>query len=440
MPPKSGPIVESSHADIIAYAATFENLRNVVRFSDAALVTTLPRGGLQITQPRRTDPQRMRLFGREMHAWDVVAWQAMSRQRTLRVGDFTGEVPVDEEEEQGDDVTPFGAVAEQFREKFLRPHGIEHYAAVPLDGPVLRGYPGVLQLLRTREAGEFTGSELRRLRLAAKELDEVHRLQQERERFKTDRYPLAHLLTHKQFGITRTGEICFPSQMPELLDDILLHNLVIEAKQRFERHEAEADVVGENGQADSRVRPSSAGSNADRLLVADRLGDRWAFRLTYFPTYPALTGRADVDEPVILVSHQPECEAWSTLRPSDFAADDEIGRLIPALQYMQTHYMKDASLQRVAKVVHLSPFHFHRRFTDLLGITPKHYIFDCQIGEAKRRLSAGDMDLRQLAEHCGFAHQSHFTSRFKQATGLTPTRWRRLATEVDENAAAVAAS
>ena len=33
----------------------------------------------------------------------------------------------------------------------------------------------------------------------------------------------------------------------------------------------------------------------------------------------------------------------------------------------------------------------------------------------------------QIAKDCGFAHQSHFTSRFKQAAGITPTRWRNKA-------------
>jgi AraC family transcriptional regulator len=51
----------------------------------------------------------------------------------------------------------------------------------------------------------------------------------------------------------------------------------------------------------------------------------------------------------------------------------------------------------------------------------------CQIHEAKAELLSGEKELAQIAKDCGFAHQSHFTSRFKQATGLTPTRWRRMA-------------
>jgi len=52
---------------------------------------------------------------------------------------------------------------------------------------------------------------------------------------------------------------------------------------------------------------------------------------------------------------------------------------------------------------------------------------ECQINECKKQLLARQKDLVKIASDCGFAHQSHFTSRFKQITGLTPTRWRRMA-------------
>ena len=65
----------------------------------------------------------------------------------------------------------------------------------------------------------------------------------------------------------------------------------------------------------------------------------------------------------------------------------------------------------------------------LLGLTPKQFLLDCQIHLAKSELLSGEKELAQIAKDCGFAHQSHFTSRFKQSTGLTPTRWRRMASE-----------
>ena len=62
-----------------------------------------------------------------------------------------------------------------------------------------------------------------------------------------------------------------------------------------------------------------------------------------------------------------------------------------------------------------------------MGLTPKHFMLECQIHDAKGELVSGEKELAKIASDCGFAHQSHFTSRFKQATGLTPTRWRRMA-------------
>src|SRR5205823_982242 len=89
---------------------------------------------------------------------------------------------------------------------------------------------------------------------------------------------------------------------------------------------------------------------------------------------------------------------------------------------METEFHRGPKLPEIAKQVHLSPFHFHRRFTELLGITPKEFLLDCQIDQAKKQFLAREKDLAEIATACGFAHESHFTSRFKQATGLTPAR------------------
>ena len=104
---------------------------------------------------------------------------------------------------------------------------------------------------------------------------------------------------------------------------------------------------------------------------------------------------------------------------------------------MKDRFQDGVILPAIAKHVSLSPFHFHRRFTELLGITPKHFLYDAQIARAQEYLLASTHELEDVAKLCGFAHQSHFTSRFKQATGLTPTRWRRLKLSGDRSAVRV---
>ena len=43
-------------------------------------------------------------------------------------------------------------------------------------------------------------------------------------------------------------------------------------------------------------------------------------------------------------------------------------------------------------------------------------------------LVESDEPLREIAVGAGFAHQSHFTRVFKEATGVTPAEFRRLRT------------
>ena len=62
--------------------------------------------------------------------------------------------------------------------------------------------------------------------------------------------------------------------------------------------------------------------------------------------------------------------------------------------------------------------------TKVTGQTPKDYVDQFRIDEAKRRMLAGD-PLNAIASDLKFSHQSHFTSRFKQLVGEAPGRWVR---------------
>lgn len=157
-----------------------------------------------------------------------------------------------------------------------------------------------------------------------------------------------------------------------------------------------------------------------KMLPATR-GTRVPASAVRIDHYPALGGG-----PATFVSLAPRAEDWHALRPADFAADAEMSRLALAVRFMAVEFRRGPALGDVAASVGLSPFHFHRRFSECFGLTPKHVLFDLQLDEAQRLLADPDRALNEIAETCGFAHQSHFTSRFKQGTGLTPSRWRRM--------------
>jgi AraC-like DNA-binding protein len=208
--------------------------------------------------------------------------------------------------------------------------------------------------------------------------------------------------------------------------------IILDAKLRpilNEEHDIEPSVYSQIlDDAKRRLNDAEEQTLAQRWQVPDSEGEFWTFYVSVFPHYPALSGG-----PVLFYCLQPDCCDWLGLRGTDFAADAELSRLIPAMHYMQEHFGRRPTLGQVAKTVHLSPFHFHRRFTELLAITPKHFLLEWQICRAKTLLAGGSEDLVDIARICGFAHQSHFTSRFKQATGLTPTRWRKMVDDSRSN-------
>jgi AraC-like DNA-binding protein len=183
-------------------------------------------------------------------------------------------------------------------------------------------------------------------------------------------------------------------------------------------------------QQDARHRLQRLGNesaSSDRVSIADARGQLWVFRAAAYRSYPALASG-----PVVFYCLLPGYCDWISLRANDFSADSEITRLVPAMQFMSENFRRGPTLGEIAKHVHLSPFHFHRRFTELLGITPKHFLLECQIYHTKRLLFGRETELAEISKVCGFAHQSHFTSRFKQYSGLTPTRWRKMATRGEE--------
>ena len=78
----------------------------------------------------------------------------------------------------------------------------------------------------------------------------------------------------------------------------------------------------------------------------------------------------------------------------------------------------------LADAVGWSVRHFSRMFRKSTGQTPHGFILRKRVDRAKDLLRRQKLPLTEIALSCGFADQSHFTTSFRKATGLTPLRWR----------------
>jgi AraC-like DNA-binding protein len=364
-----------------------DTLRKTVPSAAGLVVTTLPRGDLQVIQPSNVSDGLLKAYARGFHAEDTLSWQTIVRHQPVRLQDAW----TDNELSQT-----------AYAHEWLKPQGLTHVVSVPVSSLVLAGYPGVVHLCRTADQGDFTAAELQKLTEAVAD----HEQRADKSRGKRPGKGGAIERPPVRFSIV-DGSLKpkLPPGQWDSLDERLRNQIVEVARRRS------GQVNGQSNQA-------------DRMLLPDSHGDNWTFRVVTHKRYPALG-----DGVFNFFCLQPDANEWGVVRPSDLNADQELARLVPALKFMQEHFAAGPTLVDIAKTVQLSPFHFHRRFTELLGLTPKQFLLECQINQAKSDLLAREKELAQIAKDCGFAHQSHFTSRFKQATGLTPTRWRRMATE-----------
>lgn len=93
-------------------------------------------------------------------------------------------------------------------------------------------------------------------------------------------------------------------------------------------------------------------------------------------------------------------------------------------EYIEANLAETLSLQHLAELVHLSPWHFARLFRVSFGQPPHRYLLHRRLERARHLLRSSDAKIMAIALECGFSDQSQFTRAFRQHFGMTPGRYR----------------
>ncbi|MEO0408777.1 MAG: AraC family transcriptional regulator [Cyanobacteria bacterium P01_A01_bin.135] len=91
--------------------------------------------------------------------------------------------------------------------------------------------------------------------------------------------------------------------------------------------------------------------------------------------------------------------------------------------YLDAHLSETVTLQDLAQLVDLSPYHLHRLFRQQVGLPLHQYQISARVARAKQLLLQG-LPLKRVAEEAGFADQSHFTRQFKRLLQVTPGQYQ----------------
>jgi AraC family transcriptional regulator len=103
-------------------------------------------------------------------------------------------------------------------------------------------------------------------------------------------------------------------------------------------------------------------------------------------------------------------------------------KLRAVVDYIEEHLGAELTLEDLARVAHLSPYHFARLFKNSTGLPPHQYVIARRVERAKGLLRQRDgFPLADVAAEVGFSSQSHLTRHFKRLVGVTPKRFHRSA-------------
>jgi AraC family transcriptional regulator len=101
-----------------------------------------------------------------------------------------------------------------------------------------------------------------------------------------------------------------------------------------------------------------------------------------------------------------------------------VERVNLAIDYVVSHLGEPLRLKSVARAAMFSPFHFHRVFQALMGVTLADFVKRLRLEKALVMMSqprARRRSLTQIAMACGFSSSSDFSRSFKQRFDTAPS-------------------
>ena len=100
--------------------------------------------------------------------------------------------------------------------------------------------------------------------------------------------------------------------------------------------------------------------------------------------------------------------------------------LLPAIDYIRTHFDQPVSLEDLADQCSMSTSHLIRSFQRYLNCTPHEYLLAFRLKQSKQLLLSTSMSIEQIAEQCGFNSASHFARAFRKNNGASPSTFRQV--------------
>ena len=95
--------------------------------------------------------------------------------------------------------------------------------------------------------------------------------------------------------------------------------------------------------------------------------------------------------------------------------------------WINQHFSEKVSLERISEEQNLNKYYISHVFKEVTGYTVMQYVMECRLAQAKYLLEMRlDQSLEEIFLSTGFESGAHFSRFFKEKTGMTPTKYRKM--------------
>ncbi|WP_404456417.1 helix-turn-helix domain-containing protein [Oceanobacillus kapialis] len=96
----------------------------------------------------------------------------------------------------------------------------------------------------------------------------------------------------------------------------------------------------------------------------------------------------------------------------------------PSINYIHRHFRESIRIEDLAAMEHYHPVYYSTWFKKKTGKSPKAYIAELRLNEAKRQLRGTGQTITRISEEIGFENASSFTRWFTKKVGTSPQNYR----------------
>lgn len=97
-----------------------------------------------------------------------------------------------------------------------------------------------------------------------------------------------------------------------------------------------------------------------------------------------------------------------------------------AVNYIEQNFTeKKCSINTICNHLKISRSYLYTLFLNKIGLSPRAFIKELRINEAKKKLCNTNISIGQIAEELGFSNQFNFSRSFKRSTKMSPKAYQK---------------